>query len=211
MLQYAKDLSLNNVIVKECGCLGSCGAGPNAVLIPLPPEHPGKNDDENVRNRRQPLMLHHVATFADVIEILKNVCGSEIDETIVKATELRILGNAAAQNNDLTGAIGLYTKALEINPTHGVHLILSNRSLARLSLGDIEGAIEDARKCCKCCPDSFTTAAVRMADALFAFGAYEEALQALEDGSNRFPEWSKTKEYKDLRDSVKQKRKTLPN
>lgn len=54
----------------------------------------------------------------------------QVDETLLKATELRLAGNAAARSGDLKRACTLYTVGLELDPPGGRHLLLSNRRCA---------------------------------------------------------------------------------
>lgn len=50
---------------------------------------------------------------------------------------------------------------------HGRHLLLANRSGARLQLGDTRGALSDADAAAECGPPSFHTAAIRQVSANF--------------------------------------------
>lgn len=46
--------------------------------------------------------------------MLRDVCGAEVDAALLKATELRLAGNAAARAGDLRQAFNLYTVGLEL-------------------------------------------------------------------------------------------------
>lgn len=61
--------------------------------------------------------------------ILRSRC-LQVDETLLKATELRMAGNAVARSGDLKRACALYTVGLELDPPGGRHLLLSNRRCA---------------------------------------------------------------------------------
>ena len=54
-------------------------------------------------------------------------------------------------------------QALELRPSYGAHLLLANRSGARLAMGDAEGALQDARDAVAAGPPGFTTGYVREA------------------------------------------------
>ena len=196
LVQLGKDLGLGpQVEVHEGGCLGgacgvhlslavatmapvmlkvlhipmrpgSCGNGPNVAVIAL--------------DGSPPILLHHVATPAKLAEVLSEVCGAPVNSTLLRATELRLAGNAAARENELEQAITLYTQALDLQPPAGVHLLLSNRSGARLAAGDFQGALQDADAAAAVAPPDFTTAAVRRAEALLALGKPQEAAAGLE-------------------------------
>ncbi len=57
--------------------------------------------------------------------------------------------------------VHLAVQGLEANPSRGRHLLLSNRSGARLALGDYQGALEDATAAVECGPPDFTTGYIR--------------------------------------------------
>jgi len=186
--QLASDFAVPGVVATTCGCLGNCGAGPNVTVIPV-----GTNKEST-----PPMLLHHISTPAKLASMLSAVCGANIDGNVLRMTELRVAGNAAAHAGDVERAIELYTEALDFNHTTGVHLLLSNRSAARLASGDALGAVEDASRAVECCPDDFVVAAIRLADSLFALQRFSESLEALEAGARRNPSWGKSKEYRDL-------------
>ena len=52
-------------------------------------------------------------------------------------------------------------QGIELQPPKGVHMLLSNRSGARRSLGDKLGALEDANRAADLAPPAFHTAYVR--------------------------------------------------
>lgn len=186
ILQFGVDLRHPLVKVEPCGCLGSCGKGPNVVVIPQHTSAP-------------PKILHYQNSPAKFVDMLNTFCNVTVDETLLKITEVRLAGNAEAVNGNYLEAIRLYSQALEMagsGPSR--HLLLSNRSGARLAHNDIQGSVEDARQAVEAAPPEFTTAAVRLADALFASGQYEQALLALQAGGERCPNWKKTGEYKTL-------------
>ena len=118
---------------------------------------------------------------------------------LLRSTELRLAGNAAARDGELDRSIELYTEALSLAPEGGRHPVLSNRSAAHLAAGRAEAALADARAAVGCCPHDFTSACVREADALFAMGRIAEAGEALAAGAERHPPFGRTSEYSTLR------------
>lgn len=191
ILQFAKDLALPGVEISGCGCLGSCGNGPNAAVIPL-------GD-----SKASPTLLYHLSTPNDLSEALTAVCGAEIDSGVLKCTELRLAGNSAALDNDFPRAISLYTEALDLNPSFGCHLLLSNRSAARLASGDSAGALVDATAAVECCPVEFSKAWIRQADALFAVGRYQDALEAVRTAVEQYKPFGKSQEYLEIEKAIK--------
>lgn len=105
---------------------------------------------------------------------------SHADAKLLRATQLRIAGNAAAREGRLHHAIELYSEGLALGPPAGQHLLLSNRSGVRLAASDAAGALADAEAAAACSPRKFTTAAVRQAEALLALGRPQSALDVLD-------------------------------
>jgi hypothetical protein len=66
-----------------------------------------------------------------------------------------------ARQGDLDAACASYTEALGLDTPYGRHLLLANRSGARLQLGDSRGALQDADAAAECGPPSFHTAIIR--------------------------------------------------
>jgi len=139
ILQFAKDLHLPGVEVESTGCVGKCGNGPNVALSP----------DE--------IVFSHVATPATMARVLSELGGFAIDAAILKATELRMAANASANGGDFDEAIRLYGEAIALQPAHGLHILYSNRSAAKLSNEDFDGALEDADAAVATSPGDFLT------------------------------------------------------
>jgi tetratricopeptide (TPR) repeat protein len=59
--------------------------------------------------------------------------------------QLKNEGNEYLKQGNVQGAIDKYSQALQEKPTS--YTLLSNRSVARLRIGDVQGAIQDARLC----------------------------------------------------------------
>lgn len=76
ILQFVQDLHLDNVTVQETGCLANCGSGPNVAVSP--PD----------------VVLNHMGTVARFSEALRTVCGADVSPDVLRATELRLAGNA---------------------------------------------------------------------------------------------------------------------
>jgi tetratricopeptide (TPR) repeat protein len=164
-----------------CNSTGACGSGPNVAVIPL--------------DGTAPLVLRHVSTPQRAADMLREVCCAQVDESLLKATELRLAGNAAARSGDLKRACALYTVGLELDPPGGRHLLLSNRSGVRLELGDAEGALEDATAATECAPPGFTTAAIRQVEALLRLQRFRAAMECLLAARQRHPGFAETEDY----------------
>lgn len=66
------------------------------------------------RERRQGLQqLAHMSTPTRIALGLKAFAGIDVDNSVLKATELRLAGNAAARAGELREAAALYTEVSE--------------------------------------------------------------------------------------------------
>ena len=104
ILSFAEDLHVDGVEVRAVGCMAGCGHGPNVALDP-----PG-------------VVLNHMATPARFREAMLAVGGVDIPPKALKATELRLAGNASARQGDLEAAVATYTR---VSPTSRFWLLAS--------------------------------------------------------------------------------------
>ncbi len=75
-----------------------------------------------------------------------------------------------AREGDWQAACASYSEALDLGVSHGRHLLLANRSGARLQLGDRGGALRDADAAVACAPPDFHTAVIRQVIMLVLHG-----------------------------------------
>lgn len=165
---------------------GKCGAGPNALLMRAGPGAP-------------PRPLSHLASPARLLDALQGFTTLPVDRASLRVVELRCAGNAAARAGQPGKAVRLYTEALALpgsQPT--AHLLLSNRAGARLAAGDAAGATQDARAAVERAPADFTTAPVRLAEALRAQGRAQEAAAALRTAGAAWSAFEASDEYRTL-------------
>ena len=78
-----------------------------------------------------------------------------------------------------------------------------------LTLKDYEGALADALRAVEHAPRGFTTAYIRLIDAYYIQGRFEEAAKTLQDLVNTNPEFAKTKEYELISKQLKKDLKTV--
>eukprot|EP00879_Flechtneria_rotunda_P024747 GHRR01026254.1.p1 GENE.GHRR01026254.1~~GHRR01026254.1.p1 ORF type:complete len:195 (+),score=71.07 GHRR01026254.1:454-1038(+) len=185
VLKFAQDLGLTDVNIQECGCLGNCGNGPNMLLTP------------------EEVTLGHVATPADMADILRWQLDVQLPDKQLKATELRLAGNQLAVEGDLQGAAAKYSQALNLNAT-GQHMLHSNLSAVYLQLGDKQAALQHAEAAVQHAPHGFHVAYVRLIDALYACGRYSEAAVALQVAVRQDPGFKTVPEYKVIGKALKQ-------
>lgn len=223
--RFAVDLALPGLEVTPCGCLGMCGAGPNvalafgggggepavarhvatpAAMVSLlrarwrpPPEDSGSSSSDDDSRWPAPLSDCHL-----------------------QAMQARLAGNAAAVEGEHEAALGSYREALRhlgvvgedeeddttIPPAYlGAHLVRSNMSAALLQMGRAEDAAREARRAERGAPPPFCTAAVRLVDALFALGRFEEAGEAARAGLARHPALRERPEWRQIQGALQQK------
>lgn len=103
--------------------------------------------------------------------------------------EVKNRAKGAFQQKDMPSAELLYGKAitlLDSLPGKAEAALYSNRSMVRLNLSKVEGALEDAKKCLELDP-SFTKAWHRKAQALLRLGEWDDAITAAEEGAKLEP------------------------
>mmetsp|Transcript_35914 Transcript_35914/g.101724 ORF Transcript_35914/g.101724 Transcript_35914/m.101724 type:complete len:128 (-) Transcript_35914:416-799(-) len=93
-------------------------------------------------------------------------------------------------------------QAIELQPAHGLHAIYSNRSAAKLTLGESEDALEDALKAVQLAPRDFITGHVRVIDSLYALKRIPEATEALMEAVQADPGFRHTNDYKTIKNAL---------
>ncbi|EAZ32388.1 hypothetical protein OsJ_16597 [Oryza sativa Japonica Group] len=86
-------------------------------------------------------------------------------------------------------------RAIEMNAGGGLHLAYRSRSRARLSMGNITGALADAEEATKIAP-KFPQAHLSRGDALFAMEEYRAAEDAYADALDLDPSIRRTKSFR---------------
>jgi len=107
LVRFGEQLGLPNVDIAAGGCLGDCGNGPNIVLLPKRSRSEPSSPESSSAppSSYRPQMLRHVSTPAKLAEVLRAFCGADVGEELLRATELRLAGNALAMAGDLQGAV----------------------------------------------------------------------------------------------------------
>ncbi|PNW71757.1 hypothetical protein CHLRE_16g674534v5 [Chlamydomonas reinhardtii] len=181
IIKFVNDLGISEVKATTTGCLGNCGNGPNAVLLPAEQ------------------LLHHVATPADVAQVLQSLGGASVDGRVLQATQLRLAGNACAGQGDFKQAIELYKRALELQPSSGTHMLYSNMSAALLQAGDKDAALDNAQKAVDTSPRGFHNSTIRLIDCLYALGRYGEAAEACRRAAQADSSFAFRQEYQAIK------------
>jgi len=224
--RFAVDLALPGLEVVTCGCLARCGAGPNVALqqaAAAPSASAPAGDPE---------VFRHVATPAALVSVLKarwlqpapDAAAAATDDRWpaplsarhLEAVQKRRAGNAAAVEGDFEAAMQRYGEALaaiggqedeDDDPPAalGAHLVRSNMSAALLQKGRGEEAAAVARRAERGAPAGFCTATVRLVDALYSLGRFEEAGQAARQGLLKHPGLKDRPEWRDIKGALAEK------
>ncbi|KAL6844374.1 hypothetical protein ACP4OV_026047 [Aristida adscensionis] len=157
------------VDVASCGCLGRCGAGPNVAA-----SVPGGGA----------AVFGHVGTAARGAQLLEHLLSAaEFDAAAgLAALAAREKAEAALDAGNAAEAEALLTEAVFW-------------SKARLTIGDISGALEDAEEAIRIAP-KFPQAHLLRGDALLAMGEYCVAEDAYVDALDLDPSIRRSKSFK---------------
>eukprot|EP00271_Cylindrocystis_brebissonii_P000408 TRINITY_DN10500_c0_g1_i1.p1 TRINITY_DN10500_c0_g1~~TRINITY_DN10500_c0_g1_i1.p1 ORF type:complete len:296 (+),score=-4.81 TRINITY_DN10500_c0_g1_i1:174-1061(+) len=175
-LDLFRGLAPPDVTVDTCGCLGRCGSGPNAVILP------GE------------LLVSHCNTPTHVARLLAIQCGAEQPETNLRCLELKNRANEAFARGDLDTAEALFSEAIDLKPSGGLHNLYANRSATRLAKNNATGALDDAREAGRVRPN-WSQARVREGDAHASLGSCTEALGAYNRAAEIDGELRRSKQF----------------
>ncbi|CAN1789306.1 Protein STIP1 homolog [Linum perenne] len=151
------------VVVNRCGCLGSCGSGPNVAILP------------------QGVIRYHCGTASRAALLMSEAVGvdSAAVASSLEALALRKTAELEIEKAQFSDAQLLLSqvklgKAIDLKPFGGLHIMHKFRSSARLAMGDYSGALEDARAALELAPE-YTEAYLCEGDAFIAMEQYDAA------------------------------------
>eukprot|EP00636_Phaeomonas_parva_P000211 CAMPEP_0118864790 /NCGR_PEP_ID=MMETSP1163-20130328/9260_1 /TAXON_ID=124430 /ORGANISM="Phaeomonas parva, Strain CCMP2877" /LENGTH=1024 /DNA_ID=CAMNT_0006798953 /DNA_START=171 /DNA_END=3245 /DNA_ORIENTATION=- len=99
------------------------------------------------------------------------------------AAEMKERGNRRFKQQDYSGALALYSRALLLDPSN--HLLYSNRAACQLKLGQHAAAAADAQQALSLCPRAqqpYVKGYHRLTQALLGEKKFDEAQRAVEHG-----------------------------
>ncbi|MCO5590870.1 hypothetical protein L7F22_044845 [Adiantum nelumboides] len=175
-LELLKGLASPKVSVESCGCLGRCGMGPNLVVLPTG------------------IFVGHCNTAAHAARLLALQCGLCDPENNLKALSLKQQGIKAFESGDSMEAEVLFSQAIDLQPSGGLHLLYANRSAARLAKGDVHAALEDAN-CASILAPRWHVPHLRQGEAYMAVGSYQSAQSAYTKALLLDPSLRRSKSY----------------
>ncbi|KAF8769243.1 hypothetical protein HU200_006750 [Digitaria exilis] len=169
------------VDVGSCGCLGRCGAGPNVAASVA----------------GSAAVFGHVGTAGRAAQLLEHLLGAaEFDASAgLAALAAREKAELALEKGNADEAEALLNEVIGLNASGGLHLVYSSRSKARLAIGNISGALEDAEEAIRVAP-KFHQAHLLRGDALLAMGEYCAAEDAYAKALDLHPSIRRSKSFK---------------
>ncbi|KAG8388495.1 hypothetical protein BUALT_Bualt02G0131600 [Buddleja alternifolia] len=182
VLQILTGIAPPYVSVTSCGCLGRCGSGPNIVILP------------------EAVFVGHCGTPSKAANVMSIVCGVDDDggeKKCLEALALRKRAEDETRRGDFSKAHTLLSQALDLKPFGGVHIIYKDRSAARLAMGDINGALEDAKEAltlARYYPEA--SAYICEGDVLMAMDQYDAAQESYSIALDLDPSIRRSKSFK---------------
>ncbi|KAI8528585.1 hypothetical protein RHMOL_Rhmol12G0159400 [Rhododendron molle] len=147
-----------HVSVNSCGCLGRCGAGPNLVVLP------------------QSTFFAHCGTPARAAQVMLELCGGDYGDwnNSLAALALRNRAEDLLANGGNGEAEVLLSQAINLKPFGGIHVLYKARSSARLVMGNMAEALEDAKEALTIAP-KYPEAYICQGDTLMAMEQFDAA------------------------------------
>ncbi|KAH7277880.1 hypothetical protein KP509_38G013000 [Ceratopteris richardii] len=175
-VELLRGLASPNISVESCGCLGRCGMGPNLVILP------------------KGIFVSHCNTPAHVARLLDLQCGLSDPENNLKALSLKQQANRAFESGNIADAETLFSQAINLQPSGGLHLLHSNRSAAWLAKGDAYAALEDAKLASVLAP-KWHVPHLRKGEAYMVIGDYLSAKTSYAEALLLDPSLRRSKSY----------------
>ncbi|XAR69493.1 hypothetical protein NMG60_11001099 [Bertholletia excelsa] len=189
VLQVLSGIAPPHMSVKSCACLSRCGAGPNLVVLP------------------QGTFVSHCATAARAANIMMDVCGGDADSwsNSLTALALRKKSQDEKEKSNGSGAETLLSQAIDLNPRGGIHLLYMERSALRLGMGNLEGALGDAKQALGLTSSAHPDAYICQGDVLVAMEQFDAADKSYGMALDLDPSLRRSKSFKGRIEKLRQK------
>uniref|UniRef100_A0A161ZPB5 Uncharacterized protein n=1 Tax=Daucus carota subsp. sativus TaxID=79200 RepID=A0A161ZPB5_DAUCS len=165
-LQVLTDLAPPDITIKSCGCLGKCGIGPNAVMLP------------------GAVFVSHLGTPARAAALLSSTCGGELGSWRKSLEALALKKRAEGE-----------MEAIEIQPQGGIHVLYKDRAIARIAIGNVSDAIEDVKEALTLAP-KYPEAYLIQGDAFLAIEQFDGAEESYSKALELDPSIRRSKSFK---------------
>ncbi|KAK6153206.1 hypothetical protein DH2020_012845 [Rehmannia glutinosa] len=183
-LQVLSGIAPPFVTVNSCGCLGRCGSGPNIVILP------------------EGVFVGYCGTPSKAANVMSVVCGVDENGDVassgnkcLEALALRKRAEDETGRGDFAQAYTLLSQAIDLKPFGGVHIMYKDRSAARLAMGDINGALEDAKETLTVAPH-YPEASVTVSDVFMAMDQFDAAEESYSIALDLDPSIRRSKSFK---------------
>ncbi|WOH03281.1 hypothetical protein DCAR_0622743 [Daucus carota subsp. sativus] len=179
-LQVLTDLAPPDITIKSCGCLGKCGIGPNAVMLP------------------GAVFVSHLGTPARAAALLSSTCGGELGSwrKSLEALALKKRAEGEMEVANFSQAEVLLSQAIEIQPQGGIHVLYKDRAIARIAIGNVSDAIEDVKEALTLAP-KYPEAYLIQGDAFLAIEQFDGAEESYSKALELDPSIRRSKSFKD--------------
>ncbi|KAA8542929.1 hypothetical protein F0562_024081 [Nyssa sinensis] len=157
-LQILSGIAPPDAPVRSCGCLGRCGSGPNLVVLP------------------NGVFVGHCGTAARAADTMADLCGGDLDSwrNSLEALALRKRAEDELAKGNFSDAEVLLSQAIHLKPFGGFHVIYKDRSAARLAMGKMDEALEDATEALTLAP-KYPEAYICQGDAFVVMDQFDAA------------------------------------
>ncbi|XP_022923908.1 small glutamine-rich tetratricopeptide repeat-containing protein beta isoform X1 [Cucurbita moschata] len=180
-LETLSALAPPTITVNPSGCLGKCGAGPNVAVLP------------------DGFVVGHCATPARAAEVIMQLSGGVSDSLGVskslEALALRKRAECEVEDGNFSQADLLLSKAIELKPCGGIHIIFKDRSIVRLALGNHAGALEDANEALRVAP-RYPEAYICQGDVFLSMDHFDSAEMSYSTALEIEPSIRRSKSFK---------------
>ncbi|XP_047315894.1 uncharacterized protein LOC124919644 [Impatiens glandulifera] len=184
--QVISGIAPPDISVKTCGCLGSCGNGPNLLALP------------------GAIFVSHCGTAARAAQAVFTLCNISGNEDInasawisnsLTSLGLRKRAEDELRRDNASEAQLLLTQAISLKPCGGLHIVYKDRSASFLTLGKLVEALEDANKAVALAPKD-TQAYLCQGDAFMGLNQFELAEQSYIVAAELDPPIQRSKSFK---------------
>ncbi|XP_059647193.1 uncharacterized protein LOC132293659 [Cornus florida] len=178
-LQTLSGIAPPDVSVRSCGCLGRCGGGPNLVVLP------------------GAVYVGHCGTSARAAHTMMDICGGDSDSwrKSLEALALRKRAEDEMDKGNFPQADLLLSEAIDLNPFGGIHILYKERSAAKLAMGNMDEALEDAKEALALAP-KYPEAYICQGDAFMAMDQFDEVEKSYSMAIDLDPSIRRTKSFK---------------
>lgn len=142
------------------------------------------------------VFVGHCGTPTKAADVMAVICGADDSgRKCLEALALRKRAEDAMSKGEFAEASALLSQAIELQPFGGLHVIYKERSAARLSMGDIDGAFGDAKEALTIAPH-YPQAYICEGDVYMAMDRFDAAEESYSIALELDPSIRRSKSFK---------------